>query len=80
MARIAERKRVDGSSSWRVEWKLGGGRDGARQSLTMATEKDAVKLSVLIAKHRNQLSATEVLDLITPTRITEPRGAGETVT
>ena len=41
MASIKRRRRADGSLAFRVVWREGGTRDGARQSETLYTPRDA---------------------------------------
>jgi integrase len=67
VAKVWERKNKTGST-WKVSWRLGGGRDGSWQSLTVASSKaDADDVAALAKRHGHRLTADQIRELIDPT-------------
>jgi integrase len=75
MAKVQERPRRDGGTSFRLTWRLGGRRDGEWQSATFADETSARRAEALVEAHANALTKAQLQALVTPVEQT----VGETV-
>lgn len=53
MATLVTRPRRDGSTAYKVQWRLGGSRDGGWQSETFDDKKQALKFQALVEAHHH---------------------------
>lgn len=64
MATINRRKLADGTTSYRVLWRLGGTRTGAQQSITARDSPTAKRIKLEAEAHRHRITNSALLDLL----------------